>query len=247
LIPTFRLTLEYDGSEFAGWQSQAQGERTVQATLVSALSEIAGAEVRVTGAGRTDAGVHAEGQVAAAELETRLDAETLLRALNARLPRDLAVVACAQARAGFDPRREAVGKRYRYGVWNGRVASPVRRRRFHHVPGALDLAALRLGAAPLCGRHDFTSFQGAGSAVTDRVRSLRCVEVAGEARGEIFFTFEGDGFLRHMVRNVVGTLLEVGLGRRPPGWVAEVLAARDRTRAGPTAPARGLTLVRVDY
>jgi tRNA pseudouridine38-40 synthase len=246
-MPTFRLTLEYDGSEFAGWQSQAQGERTVQATLAAALAEIAGAPVRVTGAGRTDAGVHAEGQVAAATLETRLDAETLQRALNAHLPRDLAVVACATVREAFDPRRDAVGKLYRYGVWNGRAASPLRRRRFHHVPAPLDVAAMQGAAAHLLGRHDFASFQAAGSSVTDTVRTLHRVEVAGAAGEEVILSLEGDGFLRHMVRNVVGTLLEIGAGRRPPGSLTALLAARDRTQAGPTAPARGLTLVRVDY
>lgn len=246
-MPTFRLTLEYDGSEFAGWQSQAQGERTVQATLAAALAEIAGEPVRVTGAGRTDAGVHAEGQVAAAVLETRLDAATLLRAVNAHLPRDVAVVGCALARDGFDPRREATGKLYCYAVWNAQVASPLRRRRFHHVPAPLDVAGMKEAAAHLVGRHDFASFQATGSGVTDTVRTLTRVELAGAAGAELAFSFEGDGFLRHMVRNVVGTLLEVGAGRRPPGSLPELLAARDRTRAGPTAPARGLTLVRVDY
>jgi tRNA pseudouridine38-40 synthase len=246
-MATFRLTLEYDGGEFAGWQSQAQGERTVQATLAAALAEIAGSPVRVTGAGRTDAGVHAEGQVAAARLETRLAPETLQRALNAHLPRDLSVVDCALARDAFDPRREATGKLYRYGVWNGRVASPLRRRRFYHVPGPLELPAMQAAAAALCGRHDFASFQGAGSSVTDTVRTLRRAEVSGASGSEILFSLEGDGFLRHMVRNVVGTLLEVGAGRRPAGSLPSLLAARDRTQAGPTAPARGLTLVRVDY
>jgi len=246
-MPTFRLTLEYDGSEFAGWQSQAQGERTVQATLAAALAEIAGGPVRVTGAGRTDAGVHAEGQVAAAAFETRLAPETLLRALNAHLPRDLAVVDCALAHDGFDPRREARGKRYRYDVWNGAAPAPLRRRRFHHVREVLDVGAMQAAAAPLLGRHDFASFQAAGSSISDPVRSLTRVEVAGASGSEIQFWFEGDGFLRHMVRNLVGTLLEVGVGRRPAGSMAALLAARDRTQAGPTAPARGLTLVRVDY
>ena len=246
-MPTFRLTLEYDGTDFAGWQSQAQGERTVQATLAAALAEIAGTPVRVTGAGRTDAGVHAEGQVAAATLETRLDAETLQRALNAHLPRDLGVVACALARDGFDPRREATGKLYRYAVWNGSAPSPLRRRRFHHVREALDLAAMQAAARALCGRHDFASFQAAGSAITETTRTLHRVEVAGASGAEILFALEGDGFLRHMVRNVVGTLLEIGAGRRPAGSLPALLAARDRTQAGPTAPARGLTLVRVDY
>ena len=246
-MPTFRFVLEYDGSDFAGWQSQAQGERTVQATLAAALAEIAGAPVRVGGAGRTDAGVHAEGQVAAAAFETRLDAATLLRALNAHLPRDLAVVACAVARDGFDPRREATGKLYRYAVWNAPVASPLRRRRFHHMPGALDVGALKDAAAHLVGRHDFASFQAAGSSVVDTVRTLSRADVAGASGGELLFSFEGDGFLRHMVRNLVGTLLEIGARRRPAGSIPALLAARDRTQAGPTAPAHGLTLVRVDY
>jgi tRNA pseudouridine38-40 synthase len=246
-MSTFRLVLEYDGSEFAGWQSQAQGERTVQATLAAALAEIAGTPVYVAGAGRTDAGVHAEGQVAAVTLETRLDAATLLRALNAHLPRDLAVVACAVARDGFDPRREAKGKLYRYDVWNGRVASPLRRRRFHYVQGPLDLAAMQAAAAQLVGRHDFASFQAAGSAITETVRTLHRLELAGQAGGEVTFLVAGDGFLRHMVRNLVGTLLEIGSGRRPAGSMPALLAAHDRTQAGPTAPARGLTLVRVDY
>jgi tRNA pseudouridine38-40 synthase len=246
-MPTFRLTLEYDGSDFAGWQSQAQGERTVQATLAAALAEVTSGPVRVVGAGRTDAGVHAEGQVAAATLETRLDAATLLRALNAKLPADLAVVAAATAQDGFDPRRAAKGKLYRYAVWNGAEPSPLRRRRWHHVREALELAAMRAAAAALVGRHDFASLQGAGSSATSTVRTLSRASVEGEARGEIRFELEGDGFLRHMVRNAVGTLLEVGLGRREPGSLPALLAARDRSRAGPTAPACGLTLVRVDY
>jgi tRNA pseudouridine38-40 synthase len=246
-VPSFRLVLEYDGTDFAGWQSQAQGERTVQATLVAALAEFTTGPVRVAGAGRTDAGVHAEGQVAAATLDTRLDAATLLRALNAKLPPDLAVVAAAPAPDGFDPRREAKGKLYRYAVWNGTEPSPLRRRRWHHVREPLDVPAMRSAAADLVGRRDFASFQGAGSSATSTLRTLTRAAVEGGARGEVRFELEGDGFLRHMVRNAVGTLLEVGLGRRDPGSLPALLAARDRSRAGPTAPACGLTLVRVDY
>jgi len=219
----------------------------VQATLAAALAEIAGGAVRVLGAGRTDAGVHAEGQVASAAFETRLEAATLLRAINAHLPRDVAVVDCALAHDGFDPRREAKSKLYRYAVWNAPVASPLRRRRFHHVPWPVDVAAMKEAAAHLVGRHDFASFQAAGSGVTDTVRTLTRVELAGASGGELVFLLEGDGFLRHMVRNVVGTLLEIGGARRPPGSLRALLAARDRKQAGPTAPARGLTLVRVDY
>ena len=246
-MPTFRLTLEYDGTDFAGWQSQQQGERTVQGTLAAALAEIAGQPVRVTGAGRTDAGVHAEGQVAAITLTTRLDADTLARALTAKLPADLAVVAVAPAADGFDPRREARSKLYRYAVWNGLAPSPLRSRRSHHVREPLDGVAMQSAASTLVGRHDFASFQAAGSSVGSTIRSLTRASVTGEARGDLCFELEGDGFLRHMVRNVVGTLLEIGRARREPGSLPALLAARDRSLAGPTAPACGLTLVRVHY
>jgi tRNA pseudouridine38-40 synthase len=191
--------------------------------------------------------VHAEGQVAGVELETRLDAATLRRALNAKLPPDLAVREAAVAAAGFDPRREAKGKLYRYWVWNDPQPSPLRRRRFHHVREPLDVEGMGKASAPLAGQHDFASFQAAGSAVGSTVRNLSRVTVSGAPGGEIFFEFEGNGFLRHMVRNLVGTLLEIGLGRRPEDSIPELLEIRDRRWAGPTAPAAGLTLVRVDY
>jgi tRNA pseudouridine38-40 synthase len=219
----------------------------VQGTLVEALAELASGPVRVAGAGRTDAGVHAEGQVAGVELETRLDAATLQRALNAKLPADLAVREAVSVAAGFDARREAKGKLYRYWVWNGRQPSPLRRRRFHHVRERLDVERMGKASAPLAGQHDFASFRAAGSAAGSTVRNLSRVTVSGAAGGEIFFEFEGNGFLRHMVRNLVGTLLEVGLGRRPADSIPELLEIRDRRWAGPTAPAAGLTLVRVDY
>jgi tRNA pseudouridine38-40 synthase len=243
----FRITLEYDGSEFAGWQRQAQGERTVQGCLEQALGEIAGAPVTVTGSGRTDAGVHALGQVASAQLETRLGPETLGRVLNARLPRDVAVLSVALAPAGFDARRWATGKLYRYSIWNGRERSPLRARRFCHLPTPLDLAAMRAAAASLVGEHDFAAFQAAGSSATTSRRRLDRLAVEGARGGEISLEASASGFLRHMVRNLAGTLIEVGQGRRAADSMAELLASRDRSSAGPTAPALGLTLVRVDY
>jgi tRNA pseudouridine38-40 synthase len=245
-MPTFRLTLEYDGTDFAGWQRQAQGERTVQATLAAALAEIAGAPVRVTGAGRTDAGVHAEGQVASVELETGLDAEGLRRALNGVLPPDVAVVEAARAGPEFHARFAARSKLYRYRLWNGASPSPLRAARTHRVFTPLDLPAMRRAAAHLLGCHDFRSFQAARAAPGPTLRTLTRLEVAGESRGEVQIWVEGDAFLRHMVRILTGTLVEVGIGRSDPDAMPAVLAARDRSRAGPTAPARGLCLVRVD-
>ena len=246
-MPTFKLTLEYDGRGFAGWQSQRERERTVQGELLRALAEIAPPPIRLMGAGRTDAGVHAEGQVASVALETRLDGETLRRALNAKLPEDVAVLAAEARPDAFDARRDAIAKRYRYQLWNAELPSPLRAARFWHVRDPLDIAALRAGASRLLGAHDFTSFRGAGSAVRTSTRTLTRVEVAGETGDELRIAVEGDGFLRHMVRNAVGTLVEVGLGRRSPAWIDEVLAARDRAAAGRTAPSCGLTLEWVRY
>ena len=184
-MPTFRLVLEYDGTGFEGWQQQPAGHRTVQSALASALQEISSGTVRVRGAGRTDAGVHALGQVAAVELETRLDAETLLRALNANLPQDVAVLAAAPVAADFDPRREARSKCYRYAIWNGPERSPTRARYCHQVPQPLDREALERAARALEGKHDFASFQAAGSDVTATVRTLFRVGIHGATESDL--------------------------------------------------------------
>jgi len=247
-VPTFRLTLEYDGRAFEGWQVQPEGRRTVQGVLEAAVAQVTGgAGLRLTGAGRTDAGVHAEGQVAGLRVETTLSAARLGRALNGVLPEDVAVRACEAAPEEFHARYHARGKHYRYAVWNGPSRSPLRAARFHWVAAALDTAAMAEAAGHLVGRHDFASFQAAGSDVASSVRELSRLAVSGEPRGEIHLDVEGEGFLRHMVRILAGTLLEVGLGRTAVADVEEILAARDRSRAGVTAPAHGLTLVRVSY
>jgi len=247
-VTTFRLTLEYDGTDFQGWQVQPGGRRTVQGALESAVARVTGQRVRVAGSGRTDAGVHALAQVASVRLATtRFDAEGLRRALNGVLPRDVAVVDAALAADDFHARRDARSKLYGYRIWNGASPSPLRARFSHWVPPALDLGAMARAAAGCRGRHDFACFQAAGSEVQTSVRTLEQVDVEGESRGEIQILVAGDGFLRHMVRNLVGTLVEVGLGRRSPDSLAALLAGRDRRRAGPTAPAAGLTLLRVSY
>lgn len=241
----FVLTLEYDGRGFEGWQRQPDGARTVQGCLESALAELVGEPVAVVGAGRTDAGVHAEGQVASAALATRLDAATLRRALNARLPRDLAVVEAHVGPEDFHARRWARSKLYRYRIWNGPDRSPRREGSWLHVPRTLDLASMARAAGDLEGHHDFTTFRAAGSSVKTSDRTLHRVVIRGEKGGEIELEFAGSGFLRHMVRNLVGTLVEVGLGRRDPTSMPSLLAARDRSLAGPTAAACGLCLVSV--
>jgi len=246
-VARYRFTLEYDGTDFEGWQRQAPGHRTVQGAFEDALARVTGAFAPVVGAGRTDAGVHAEGQVASAELATRLASGELWRALNAVLPEDLAVVGCETALQGFHARKDASSKLYRYRVWNGPQRSPLRERRACTISGGLDLPGMAEGARHLLGSHDFSSFQATGSSVGSAVRTLLRVEVDGQAGAEVEFRLEGTGFLRHMVRNIVGTLLEVGQGRRAPGELLAVLTACDRAAAGPTAPARGLTLVQVRY
>jgi tRNA pseudouridine38-40 synthase len=246
LAPVFRLVLEYDGAAFAGWQVQPDRE-TVQGVLEVAIARVAGCRVRVVGAGRTDAGVHAEGQVASAAIETELAAERLRLALNGVLPPTLAVVEAAVAPPGFHARRDARSKRYRYCIWNGATRSPLRSPRAWCLQRPLDLPEMRRAAAALVGTHDFASFQTAGSDVATSLRTLHCIEVEGASGAEIRIGFEGSGFLRHMVRNLTGTLVEVGSGRRRADEMPGLLAACDRRRAGRTAPAHGLTLEWVRY
>lgn len=245
-MTNFRFILEYDGTDFEGWQVQGP-RRTVQGCLASALQTIVGVPVQLMGAGRTDSGVHAEGQVANARLDTRLDAAALQRALNGNLPDDVAVRAVDVVADDFDARRSSRSKHYRYRIWNHPVRSPLRGRRAWWVRGSLDLDAIRKAAPAFVGRHDFASFQAAGSEVRTTVRSLIRVEVSGAPRDEIVFDFEGDGFLRYMIRNLVGTLVEVGRGARGADEIGAILEARDRAAAGATAAAHGLTLVSVEY
>jgi tRNA pseudouridine38-40 synthase len=200
----------------------------------------------VSGAGRTDAGVHAFGQVASVTLETELPASAIQRALNVRLPADIRVVGVVDAKPGFHARYHAVGKTYRYRIVTTPVASPFDRWFVWHAPEARDVDALRAAAARLVGTHDFASFQATGSAIRDTVRTITRLEVSTEADG-IVLSVEGDGFLRHMVRAMAGTLVEVGAGTRKPESIDGVISARDRAAAGATAPASGLTLVSVRY
>jgi tRNA pseudouridine38-40 synthase len=244
-MPRVRLTLEYDGTDFVGWQRQLNG-RSVQAVLEAALEELLGAPVVALAAGRTDAGVHALGQVVAFDAARVLPAKAYLRGLASLLPQDVAVVAAEEVPEGFDPRRWASGKRYRYLISRRPGRAPLLRRTHWELFTPLDVGAMRESAAALVGTHDFSSFRAANCEAPHARRTLR--ELALHEEGEVLrIEVEGTAFLKHMVRNIVGSLVEVGRGKRPPAWVAEVLAAKDRTLAGPTAPAHGLTLVGVTY
>jgi tRNA pseudouridine38-40 synthase len=254
-MPSFRLTIAYDGTDFVGWQRQASGV-SIQGVLEEALGILDGRDVPVMGAGRTDAGVHARGQVASVTLVREIDAASLVRAVNARLPQTVRVVDAAEVPARFHARFNARAKTYHYRIWNGEVMDPFLRAYTWHIPSpALELAAMNDGAALLRGRHDFSAFQAAETDAHSPERTVFTSRLASEPpaigtlRSGRLLTYEisGDGFLRHMVRSIVGTLVEVGRGRQPSSWVGEVLASRNRSRAGRTAPAEGLCLMSVDY
>jgi tRNA pseudouridine38-40 synthase len=256
---TLKLTIAYDGGDFVGWQRQAEGA-SIQGMIEAILGEIDGAPVAVAGAGRTDAGVHALAQVASCALASPIAAEVLRRALNARLPGTVRVLAVEEAPETFHARFAARGKRYRYLIVNGPIASPFAARYAWHVAGRLDVGAMHQAASGLAGTHDFAVFQSTGTAVPHGVRTVTDASVADVtsdpppplARGAapdgriLAFEIAADGFLRHMVRAIAGTLVEVGAGRRPAD-LAPLLASGNRALAGPTAPPDGLWLVNVNY
>jgi len=233
-----------------GWQRQAEGD-SVQSVLEDALARFEGKPVTVHGAGRTDAGVHALGQVASAEVTFTHDVTTLVRALNAQLPEDVRVLSVDDAAPGFHARFSARSKAYRYCIRNGAIASPFERAFVWHVPQPLDVVAMQEAAARLLGRHDFSSFRSIGTEVPDAVRTLTVSQLTetrlSDTDALLTYDVSGDGFLRHMVRAIVGTLVEVGRGWRDPAQMDALLQAKDRARAGATAPPQGLFLVRVDY
>lgn len=245
LEANYRLDLQYDGRPFRGWQRQPNGP-TVQEKLEEAISQVFLARCTVHGAGRTDAGVHAAGQVAGVRLPTDMEGPTIARALNANLPPEIRLTSVRRAREDFHARLHATSKLYRYLIVTGAQRSPFAPFYASWVDHPLGLEAMRGSARFLLGRHDFRSFQAAGGSVESTEREIKSLEIK-RGGGMISITIRGDGFLRQMVRIIVGTLLEVGRGKRQPEEMAAIIAARDRTGAGPTAPACGLTLVRVDY
>lgn len=254
---TLRLLLAYDGAEFSGWQRQAR-QRTVQGELERVLSAIEGAPVHVAGAGRTDAGVHAAGQVASLHLTADIAADRLVRACNASLPPDLRVLEAEDVFDGFHARLHARGKTYRYGLWHGAAMPPALRRLAWHVPQRLSLGAMQEAAGRFVGEHDFSAFQAHGSRVRTTVRRIWTSAmapwegawpwVAADERGRLLcFEVAGSGFLRYQVRAMAGSVVAIGRGRMSMADLDRALIGRRREAAGPTAPAHGLHLWRVHY
>ncbi|MBI2526718.1 MAG: tRNA pseudouridine(38-40) synthase TruA [Candidatus Rokubacteria bacterium] len=242
---TLRLTLAYDGTDLFGWQIQPD-RPTVQGLLMHSCQRVLGERVKIVGASRTDAGVHALRQVASLATASAMAPAVLGRALNALLPAAIRVLDCREAPPGFDARRGARGKRYGYLIDRGGAADPFLRRYAWHAPYALEADAMAGALRLVRGKHDFSAFcaaAGRGRTPTCTVLSARLVL----RKGRLGIVLSADRFLHHMVRNLVGSLVEVGRGAREPGWIGALLAARDRRLAGPTAPPRGLTLVRVVY
>jgi tRNA pseudouridine38-40 synthase len=240
-----KLTIEYDGTDYCGWQAQPNGT-SVQQTIEAALEKILGAKIRLNGSGRTDAGVHALGQVANFVCDGEVDLWRLQRGLNAVTPRDISIRRVEAAADRFDARRDARLRHYRYRIWNDRWPSAIQRRYSWHVHEPLDLAAMERAIVCLEGDHDFAAFQAAGCDAAHSVRRVYRNSIRRE-RELVHYDIEANAFLRHMVRNIVGTLVEVGRGERRADSFAELIDAKDRTLAGPTAPPAGLFLLEVGY
>ena len=242
-----KLTLAYDGTDFHGWQVQP-GLATIQGELERVLGEIDGKAVAVAGSGRTDAGVHALAQVASALLENPIPAGNLLRAMNRLLPPEIRILKVEEAPPDFHARFSARSKLYEYRLWHGGICLPMMHRYVYHHPYPLDVEAMMEAAPMFEGKRDFRSVAAAddGEERQSTVRTIFCSRLNVE--GDLLrYTVRGTGFLRHMVRNIVGTLLEVGKGNVAPAGVSDILDSLDRSRCGPTAAARGLFLVKVEY
>lgn len=244
-MKNIKITIQYDGTEYNGWQIQTNG-RTIQGELTRALSLLDRRHVTIHGAGRTDAGVHAEGQIASFFLEREFDPLTLRDAINGNLDRDIRVTGVETVDDKFNARFSAKRKTYRYRIWRTDTVSPFVRLYVYHYRGPLDKEAMSRSASVLVGKHDFSAFTVVQSKREDHVRQIERLDVEWE-QNEIVITAVADGFLRYMVRTIVGTLIEMGRGHIPESEMPVILESRDRNLAGPSAPAAGLTLMRVDY
>ena len=242
----FKMVLQYEGTRYQGWQKQESTENTIQGKLEALLTKMAGAPVEVQGSGRTDAGVHAYGQVANFKLDTEQTTDEIAAYINQYLPEDIAVIELTEVPLRFHSRLNAKGKCYRYRVLNSSLPHVFDRRYVYQVPEKLDLIAMREAAALLCGEHDFQAFTSAKKGKKSTVRCVDSIQIEPK-EDEIWFTFRGNGFLYHMVRIMMGTLLSVGKGELEGSKIPGILEAKDRQLAGPLVPAKGLALMEVFY
>jgi len=246
MIKNFKITIEYDGSAYHGWQSQATG-LTIQDEIEKALMTMTGKRVVLTGSGRTDAGVHAFGQAANFHCDTALDPEVIQRGLNGLMPEDIVITACKQVPDKFHARYDVKSKTYHYRILNRTLPASIFRQYAWHIRKKLDLDAMRSALSHIIGTHDFKAFEGSGSPRANTIRCVMHADLVELEDGYMVFEIEGDGFLRFMVRNIVGTLVDVGLGKITSDDFNRILASKDRKLAGATAPAHGLFLMRVKY
>ena len=266
-MPNIRLVIEYEGTDYSGWQRQTRikdpgsriQKKTIQGILEETLSKITKERIRVIGAGRTDSKVHALGQVANFKTRSKMAPEEFKRALNSMLPKDIVIKNAQRAKNNFHAQFDAKSKRYRYIIYQGSTPSPFLKDYALYTSYKLDLKAIREGAKYLVGKHDFSSFRLSGSSVRNPIRTITKLSITSQSdmryaicdmrkNGRaIFINVEADGFLYGMVRSIVGTLIEVGRGKITPSNVKEILKAHNRRLAGPTAPAKGLYLIKVGY
>lgn len=242
----YKLTLAYDGTRYDGWQKQGNTEKTIQGKLENLLSRLEGRTVEVQGAGRTDAGVHAKGQVCSCRLNRNWTEEALRDAMNQYLPADIAILRVEQVSERFHARLSAVGKIYCYRIWTGAVPNVFERNYVYHHKEPISVVSMRQAAPYLIGTHDFKSFCSNKHMKKSTIRTLDAIEIE-ELTDEIRITYRGNGFLYNMVRILTGTLIEVGEGKRTPESVTDILKQKDRQQAGFTAPPQGLTLLEVEY
>lgn len=241
-----KLLIEYDGTNYLGWQIQPKGV-TIQGLVEEKLALLTGERVYLIGSGRTDAGVHALGQVAHFKTKSQMDVRTIQRALNSLLPPDIVIQRAEEVKEGFHARKESRSKVYEYWILNRKIRSPFQHGHAWHIPQKLDFRAMEKATQKLLGEHDFSSFRSVGSPTRTAVRKIMQARWKKGRDGLIRFEIEANGFLKQMVRAIVGTLVEVGKGKISSEEFREILRAKDRKRAGPTAPARGLFLKEVKY
>jgi len=242
----FKLIIEYDGSRYHGWQRQKE-DRSIQGEIEKALKKITAGSVTLIGSGRTDAGVHAQGQVANFKCDTRLEPDALMNGLNSLLEGDIVIKVCEPVRASFHARYDARSKVYHYRILNRPLPAAIGRQYSWFIRKALNHEAMRAAIDLIIGRHDFKSFEGTGSARQHTTRHVYSAELTEQDSGLWVFQIEANGFLRYMVRNMVGTLVDVGLEKLTPHDFKRILDSKDRSQASATAPAQGLILIKVNY